>query len=135
MQQDSQEVVDRIAIRDVHDEYCLRLEVNPFEEWLDLFTPDTVYEVFRRALNGREELKAMLSQAPHGVHLGGALRVELDGDTAQTVQNYAFYGDDPTHNNQGWYYRTLVRTEAGWKIAHTRVKLQKHVAAVPAGEA
>ncbi|MFC4595793.1 nuclear transport factor 2 family protein [Sphingobium tyrosinilyticum] len=127
MSEDVRHLADKIAIREVLDEYCLRLEVNDFEEWLDLFTQDSIYEVFRRELKGRDEIRAMLSLAPHGVHLGGALRIELQGDAAETIQNYAFYGDDPAHSNQGWYHRTLVRTDKGWKISRTKVKLQKHV--------
>lgn len=128
-EQRGQELADTLAIREVLDEYCLRLELNPFEEWLELFTDDTVYEVFRRTLNGKKEMAAMLSQAPDGVHIGGPARIEVDGDVAETVQNYAFYADDPQFSNQGWYYRTLVRTAEGWKISHTRVKLQKIAAA------
>ena len=118
-------VADELAIRAVLDEYCLRLEVNDFEEWLDLLTEDTVYEVFRRTLTGRAEVRDMLSQAPHGVHLGGAARITLQGDRAETVQNYLFIGSEDAAWNMGWYFRTLVRTEAGWRIAHTRVKMQK----------
>jgi hypothetical protein len=116
---------DEMAIRAILVEYCLRLEVNDFEEWLDLFTLDTVYEVFRRTLTGRDEVRAMLSQAPHGLHLGGPARVTLNGDTAETVQNYLFIGSEDAAWNMGWYFRTLVRTSAGWKISHTRVKMQK----------
>lgn len=130
MSHEIQQLADNIGIRTVLDEYCLRLEVNPFDDWLDLFTHDTVYEVFRKELNGREQLKAMLSQAPHGVHIAGALRIELNGDVAETVQNYVFYGDDPTYSNQGWYFRTLKRTTEGWKISHTKVKIQKCAATI-----
>lgn len=118
-------LADELAIRTLFDEYCLRLEVNDFEEWLQLFTPDSVYEVFRRELKGHDEIRAMLSQAPHGVHVGGAARIELAGDSAETVQNYYFIGEDPANTNAGWYFRTVVRTDAGWKIARTRVKMQK----------
>jgi ketosteroid isomerase-like protein len=118
-------VSDELAIRAVLDEYCLRLEINDFEEWLDLFTDDSVYEVFRRELKGRDEIRAMLSQAPHGIHIGGAARIAIEGNRAETTQNYVFIGNDPAHNNQGWYFRTLVRDGATWKIAHTRVKLSK----------
>jgi hypothetical protein len=128
-QLDLQHIADQLAIQSVLAEYCLRLEVNPFEEWLDLFTDDTVYEVYKRALRGREEVAAMLSKAPHGVHMGGAVRIEINGDTAETVQNYAFYGDEDKYSNNGWYYRTLVRTLTGWKISHTRVQFQKRIAA------
>ena len=116
---------DTIEIQRVLNEYCLRLEVNPFEEWLDLFTDDTVYEVHRRTLTGRQEVSDMLSQAPHGVHLPGALRIELDGDRAETIQNYYFIANEERFTNRGWYNRTLVRTADGWKIAHTVVKIQK----------
>ena len=118
-------VADELAVRGVLDEYCLRLEIDDFEHWLDLFTGDTVYEVFRRELKGRDEVRAMLSQAPHGVHIGGPARIALDGDRAETVQNYLFIGSADAAWNMGWYYRSLVRTDAGWKIAHTRVKMQK----------
>ena len=122
---DMQKMADELAIRRVLDEYCLRLEVNPFEEWLDLFTEDTVYDVFRQSLRGREAVAAMLSQAPHGVHLPGASRIDVDGDRAEAVQNYLFIPNNDNSWNAGWYKRTLVRTEQGWKIAHTRVKIAR----------
>lgn len=120
-----QKVADELAIRRVLDEYCLRLEINEFFEWLDLFTEDTVYEVFRQSLRGREEVSAMLSQAPHGVHLPGATRITLQGDSAETVQSYLFLPTSDDRWNTGWYDRKLVRTADGWKIAHTRVKIAR----------
>lgn len=120
-----QAVVDEAAVRAVLGEYCLRLEVNSFEEWLDLFTDDTVYEVYRRTLRGRAEVSEMLSKAPHGLHLGGPARVSLDGDRADTIQNYLFIASEDAAWNMGWYHRTLVRTAGGWKIAHTKVTMQK----------
>lgn len=119
------ELADKAAIREVMEEYCLRLEVNDFEEWLDLFTDDTVYEVHGKVLRGRKEVGETLSLAPHGVHIGGALRIDLAGDVAETVQNYVFHGENDRFSNNGWYYRTLVRSGETWKISHTRVKIQK----------
>lgn len=118
-----QAVIDELAIRRVLDEYCLRMELNTFEEWLDLFTEDTVYEVYKLTLRGHQAVTELLSKAPHGVHIGGAVRISINGDTAQTVQNYAFVSTSTDEWNVGWYDRTLVRTDAGWKIAHTRVKI------------
>jgi SnoaL-like domain len=125
MTDDLRRVTDELAIHRVLAEYCLRLEVNPFEEWLDLFTDDTVYEVFKRTLRGREQVAAMLSQAPHGLHLGGPVRIDIIGDQANTTQNYLFIDGATGKWNMGWYYRTLVRTDKGWKISHTNVKMQK----------
>ena len=122
---DIQYLVDEAAVLRVLSEYCLRLEVNPFEEWMDMFTDDTVYEVHRRTLRGRAEVAAMLSQAPEGTHMGGAVRITFDGDTATTVQNYVFLANDEKFSNRGWYYRTLVRTGRDWKISHTKVVIHK----------
>ena len=118
-----QRLSDELAIRRVLDEYCLRLEVNAFDDWLDLFTEDTVYDVFKQSLQGREAVGAMLSQAPHGVHMPGATRITLQGDRAETIQSYMFVSVSTNQWNAGWYARTLVRTAQGWKIAHTKVKI------------
>jgi hypothetical protein len=99
------------------------MEFDTFEDWLELFTDDTVYEVFRRKLEGKEAMAAMLSQAPHGLHLGGPARITLDGDRAEAIQSYIFVSTDTDQWNMGWYKRTLVRQGLDWKIAHTAVKL------------
>ncbi len=122
---DLRRISDELAIRHVLDEYCLRLEIDAFESWLDLFTDDTEYHVFRRVLRGREELAGMLSLAPHGAHVPGAARIELDGDLAETTQSYLFIPAIDTKWNAGWYRRTLVRTAQGWKIARTRIKINR----------
>jgi SnoaL-like domain len=116
---------DETAIRKVLDEYCLRLEVDAFDEWMDLFTQDTLYEVYKLALKGREEVTKVLSQAPHGVHIPGAARIVVNGDTAETIQNYLFVSTGTDEWNAGWYFRDLVRTGQGWKISRTRVKFAR----------
>lgn len=117
------QIADELAVRRVLDEYCLRLELDTFDDWLELFTDDTVYEVFRRKLEGKAAMAAMLSQAPHGLHLGGPARITLDGDRAEAIQSYIFVSTDTDQWNMGWYKRTLVRQGPDWKIAHTAVKL------------
>ncbi|MGE3690216.1 MAG: nuclear transport factor 2 family protein [Novosphingobium sp.] len=116
---------DELAIRKVLDEYCLRLEANSFAEWMDLFTQDTVYEVYKLVLTGHEEVTRVLSQAPHGVHIPGAARITVRGDTAETLQNYLFVSTSTDEWNAGWYFRDLVRTADGWKISRTRVKFAR----------
>ena len=116
---------DKLAVQELLNEYCLKLEINDFEEWLNLFTEDAVYEVYGRSLRGHAEIRNMLSKAPHGLHFGGPSRITLDGDRAETIQSYSFQADDPKYSNVGWYYRTAVRTPNGWRFAHARVQFHK----------
>ncbi len=124
-EREMQRVIDEAAIRRVLDEYCLRMEINAFDEWLDLFSDDATYLVHRRLLTGRAEISAMLSQAPHGVHIPGATRITLNGDSAEVVQSYLFVANSNDTWNSGWYDRTLVRTADGWKISRTVVKMAR----------
>jgi SnoaL-like domain len=120
-----QQLTDELAIRKVLDEYCLRLELNAFDQWMELFTEDTVYEVYKLALRGHKEMADVLSKAPHGVHIGGAARIAIIGDRAETVQNYIFVSTSTDEWNSGWYHRTLVRSGDGWKISHTKVQFAR----------
>jgi hypothetical protein len=116
-------IADELAIRRVLDEYCLRLELNSFEDWLKLFTDESIYEVYGLVLAGQREISDLLSKAPHGTHIGGPVRVIIDGDIAHTIQSYIFVSTSSDEWNTGWYDRQLVRTADGWKIAHTKVKI------------
>ncbi len=49
----------------------------------------------------------------------------IDGDIAETVQSYRFVAFKDAAWNMGWYFRTMARTTDGWKIDHTKVKMQK----------
>lgn len=122
---DIKRIADELAIHKVLAEYCLRLEVEGFEHWLEIFTKDTVYVVYGKTLEGRDAMAEMLSKAPHGLHMGGPSRIEIDGDTATTIQSYLFLPEEGAKWNMGWYFRTLVRTDEGWKISRTEVKMKK----------
>jgi len=116
---------DELAIRRLLDEYCLRLELGSFEDWLDLFTADAVYEVYKLALTGHAAITEVLGKAPHGVHIGGPARITINGDTAETLQSYLFIATSSDEWNAGWYARDVVRTAAGWKIARCQVKFAR----------
>ena len=118
-------IADELAIRRLLDEYCLRLELDRFDDWLDLFTPDAVYEVYTLTLRGREEMAGVLGKAPHGVHIGGPVRITLGGESAETLQSYLFIATSSNEWNAGWYRREVVRRAGGWKIARTQVKFAR----------
>jgi SnoaL-like domain len=119
------EIEDELAIRKVLAEYALRLELDDFETWLDLFTPDCTYEIFRRTLRGRDEVRAMLSQAPEGIHLSGSPRIELDGERARAVQNYIFINGKTREMTMGWYFHELTKSDSGWRIHALQLKFHK----------
>ena len=118
-------VADELAIRRLLDEYCLRLELDDFEHWLDLFASDAVYEVYKLTLTGHAEIGEVLGKAPHGVHIGGPAGITRDGDGADTLQSYLFISTSSDEWNAGWYAREVVRTAAGWKIARCQVKFAR----------
>jgi hypothetical protein len=124
-------LADEMAVRAVLDEYCLRLEANAFADWLDLFTDDTVYEVYKLRLEGKSAMAEVLSKAPHGVHLPGATRIAIAGDCAESLQSYLFIATGTDEWNAGWYRRDLVRTPKGWKIARTTVRFARKEALPP----
>jgi hypothetical protein len=106
-------------------EYCLRLEVDDIESWLELFTEDCEYLIFRRTLRGRDEIRAMLSKAPPGIHLAGYPRVVLAGDEATTVQSYIFVDRTSRDVLTGWYHAQLVRSADDWQIRQFQVRLDR----------
>lgn len=111
---------DHAEIRNLMARYCLTLDLDDHEGWVSLFTPDAVYEVYRRQFVGHEGLTAMLHAAPGGFHLGGPIVIDLDGDTATTTRNLLFVERITGEERRAVYIDQLVRTQEGWRIKHTR---------------
>ena len=82
---------DQVAISDLIARYCLTLDLDDVEGWVELFTPDASYEVYGRSFDGHEGLRGMMGAAPGGLHLGGPPVIEmLDADHARTRRNLLF---------------------------------------------
>jgi len=96
---------------------------------MDLFTDDTVYEVFKRELRGREQVSAMLSQARKAFTWAG-VRVELQAIVRRRFRTTCSRLT-ATSGNMGWYHRTLVRAGGTWKISHTKVTIGRKGALEP----
>lgn len=114
---------DHVAIVDLLARYCLTLDQDDVESWVALFLPDARYEVYGRAFEGHAGLRKMMGGAPGGLHLGGPPVIEMDGrDRARTQRNLLFIERREGEMRSAVYTDELCRTDAGWRIAHTRCR-------------
>ncbi len=112
---------DHVAITDLLARYCLALDLDDIEAWVELFTPDASYEVFGRSWDGHEGLRKMLRGAPRGLHLGGPPVIDVTGpDQARTTQNLLFVEVKAAILRRSVYTDELRRTSEGWRIARRR---------------
>jgi hypothetical protein len=114
-------MTDELEIRNLLARYCLYLDLEQLEDWVQLFTPDAVYQVYGREWVGHERLRSMFAGAPGGLHLGGPPVIELDGDRARTLRNLLFVERSGVQRS-AVYDDDLVRTDDGWRIARCRCR-------------
>ena len=114
---------DHDEIRNLLARYCLLLDHDDLDGWIELFSEDATYEVYGRAFTGRDGLRRMLSGAPGGLHLGGPPVIELlASDRARTQQNLLFVDRTNGLSRSAVYDDTLVRTDDGWRFASRRCR-------------
>jgi len=114
---------DHAEIRNLLSRYCLLLDHDDVDGWVALFTSDATFDVYGRTFAGPDGLRRMLSGAPGGLHLGGALVIDLvDADHARTQQNLLFIDRTNGESRSAVYCDELVRTDAGWRIAARRCR-------------
>lgn len=113
---------DHAAIRNLLAQYCLWLDLDDADGWVGLFTEDAVYEVYGRQFVGHEGLRAMVTAAPGGFHLGGPVVIDVDGDRARTLRNLLFVDRTSGEHRHAVYEDDLVRTAEGWRIAGCRCR-------------
>ncbi len=104
-----------------------------FEEWAELFAEDAAFTVLGRSQRGRTTIKAFIEAAQpperRGKHLCASPVVDVDGDTATAVTDFAFLA--PTDGgfavtSAGRYHDRLVRAVDGphrWVFAERRIEL------------
>ena len=112
---------DDVAIRNLLARYCLTLDLDDVDGWVDCFTPDATYSVYGRTFEGHAGLRKMMGGAPGGLHLGGPPVVEqVDDDHATARRNLLFVERETGTRRSAIYDDELVRTADGWRIAKTR---------------
>lgn len=130
-----QAVLDERAVEQVAVAYAYAIDQRDWEALKDVFLPDATADLAaRETLVGVEEITERIRRALEPLdashHLIGTHQVRVTGDTAthrcyvqaQHVRRAA----EPTANYivAGRYEDELVRTPAGWRIAHRRLVIQ-----------
>ena len=112
---------DHVEITNLLARYCLTLDVDDVEGWVQLFTPDAQYVVFGRTWDGPDGLRKMMRGAPRGLHLGGPPVIDVVGpDEARTTQNLLFVEAQSGILRRSVYTDELRRTTEGWRIFKRR---------------
>jgi hypothetical protein len=103
------------------------------DEFVEVFAPDGVLEISQQKLEGREaihkELSGIASGARSDVDLSGSrhqlttTRIEIIDATNAQGWIYFFVSRRGTIIQEGTYIDRYVKTPAGWRIAHRRVKM------------
>jgi len=113
---------DHAEIRNLLARYCLLLDLDDMDAWLELFTQDGTYEVYGRTAVGRDGIRALLTGAPGGLHLGGPAVIDVDGDRATSMRNLLFVDRATGEARHAVYDEDLVRTGDGWRIGRCRCR-------------
>ena len=113
---------DHAEIRNLLASYCVLLDLDDMDAWIQLFTDDGEYEVYGRTGVGHAGILKLLRGAPGGLHLGGPPMIDLDGDRATAVRNLLFIDRATGEQRQAVYDEELVRTPDGWRIARCRCR-------------
>ncbi len=114
---------DHVAIADLLARYCLALDADDVDRWVDLFLPDARYETYGRSFEGHDGLRRMIGEAPGGLHLGGPPVIEMTApDRAKTTRNLLFVDRRTGESRSAVYTDELHRTAEGWRIARCRCR-------------
>lgn len=109
------------AITNLLARYCLLLDLDDVDAWVQLFTADASYEVFGRSWEGHDGLRKMMRGAPRGLHLGGPPVIDVvSADSANTMQNLLFVEATAGVMRRSVYTDELRLTGEGWRIFKRR---------------
>ncbi|MGH7815339.1 MAG: nuclear transport factor 2 family protein [Candidatus Binataceae bacterium] len=129
-------IQDREELRELYARYCLAIDNGRYDEWIDCFTDDGVFESprFGRCA-GRDGLREFCER--HKESLGGArvlhivtnLSFEIDGDTASGTCYLLYHHCKEGRMQQeavGHYTDRLRKTPAGWRFQSRQVAICGH---------
>lgn len=126
---------DKQALAEHMNHYCKTADRFDWADWAETFTEDSLFEFVGGFgdMRGRQTIHDTCKGSMDHVydvmqHIMSNLDFEVDGDTATGTGNLIFTGimdtSKPTeyYMSGGRYRWNFTRTEAGWKIARTRLE-------------
>jgi hypothetical protein len=116
---------DILAIQDLLARYGLHLDNEDMAAWRTLWAPDAEMHAFRRVWNGPDEIAEHIGQADPGLHMAGMPSIKVDGDHANSVQNFIFVEKDGHGLRLGHYVDDLRRVGGEWLFAIRRILFMK----------
>jgi hypothetical protein len=111
---------EHLALLDLWGRYCQYLDRGEIESYIQLFTPDAVYEVYGREFVGHDGLRKMMSGAPHGLHLGGPPIIEMIREGRATTLHNLYFVPVEGEPRRAVYQGEMHKTGDGWRIARWR---------------
>lgn len=111
---------DQAAIREVIAGYALALDAGDIEGCLRLFSADAEFVVYGRSFAGPDEIAKMFRDAPRGLHLTGASRIDVRGDTANARSQVLFVRAGDLHLRPALYDDEIVRLDGRWCFRRRR---------------
>ncbi|UXA07414.1 nuclear transport factor 2 family protein [Mycobacterium sp. SMC-2] len=111
---------DRAAIRELLVGYALALDAGDIDDCLALFAPDAEFRVYGRSFAGREGIGKMFRDAPRGLHLTGASRIDVGDATATARSQVLFVRAGDLHLRPALYDDEFVRTDGQWRFRRRR---------------
>ncbi|HEX4016207.1 MAG TPA: nuclear transport factor 2 family protein [Frankiaceae bacterium] len=113
---------DREQIDDLLTDYAIALDLDDIEAAVQLFTPDGGFEVYGRRFAGWDDLRAMMTAAPRGMHLAGRAQITVDGDRATVRSQLVFIEAAMTETRMAIYDDVVVKADGCWRFQTRRCR-------------
>ena len=127
---------DREEVRALHARYCLTIDSGRYDEWIDCFTEDGVFDSPRfgkhSGRDGLERFAALYKESLGGaqvLHVVANPAFELDGDSGAgtpTCSTTTARTGKVQQSTVGYYTDKLRKTPAGWRFASRQVTILGH---------
>jgi SnoaL-like domain len=140
IEQRVQQLEDRIAIREVIDQYAFCADTRDAQGQMAIFTKDTNFEVYMdekvstptQVVTGRENLFPVfdnLNQYLSTMHFNGQTKINLNGDKATATTYCRAYHLNVENSTQKLmiagirYYDIIVKQGSAWLFAERKLKV------------